>query len=148
MWSQWFSLQLTCRPAPTYCGEVSMGSGVQNLFLNGSRLFHDRAGTMEGSIWTPSVVAIKFNVENCVLLKQRETNEFHIINCSVYFYHLKIINRSFSVLARITSNKIHDKYIQMVFINTTGFALQLVFLDQQHHLAIPLSKIGYVPQNG
>ena len=82
-----------------------MGSGVQNLFLNGFRLFHDRAGTMEGSIWTPSVVAIKFNVENCVLLKQRETNDFHIINCSVYFYHLKIINRSFSVLARITSNK-------------------------------------------
>ena len=39
---------------------------------------------MGNSIWTPSVVAIKFNVENCVLLKQRETNDFHTINCSVY----------------------------------------------------------------
>ena len=76
MWSQLFSLQLTCRPATLYCGEESLGSGVQNLFLNGFRLFHDRAGTMEGSIWTPSVVAIKFNVENCVLLRQRETNYF------------------------------------------------------------------------
>ena len=86
---------------------------------------------MGNSIWTTSVVAIKFNVENCVLLKQRETNDFHIINCSVYFYHLKIINRSFSVLASITSNKIYDKYIQMVFINSSGFASQLVFYDHQ-----------------
>ena len=76
------------------------------LLLNGFRLFRDRAATMEASIWTPSVVTIKFNVKNGVLLKQRETNDFRVINSFVYFYHLKIINRSLVVLA---SYKIYDK---------------------------------------
>ena len=44
---------------------------------------------MGDSIWTTSVVAIKFNVQNCVLLKQRKINDFRIINRFVYFYHLK-----------------------------------------------------------
>ena len=85
--------------------DSSPGQGP-GLFLNGFRLFRDRAPTMEAYIWTPSVVTIKFNVKNGVLLKQRETNDFRVINSFVYFYHLKIINRSLVVLA---SYKIYDK---------------------------------------
>ena len=85
--------------------DSSPGQGP-GLLLNGFRLFRDRAPTMEAYIWTPSVVTIKFNVKNCVLLKQRETNDFRVINSFVYFYHLKIINRSLVVLA---SYKIYDK---------------------------------------
>ena len=85
--------------------DSSPGQGP-GLLLNGFRLFRDRAPTMEAYIWTPSVVTIKFNVKNGVLLKQRETNDFRVINSFVYFYHLKIINRSLVVLA---SYKIYDK---------------------------------------
>ena len=85
--------------------DSSPGQGP-GLLLNGFRLFRDRAPTMEAYIRTPSVVTIKFNVKNGVLLKQRETNDFRVINSFVYFYHLKIINRSLVVLA---SYKIYDK---------------------------------------